>query len=326
MKRSKHHLTFESLEPRLEMAAPFFVTSPGLSVGLADRYRVDVPRNDELTIAVGIAQGPSPANLNVQITGPQGQSPVQTIPYPTPLGSWYTLNVPGTWTLSVTNEGDAQNPPGRPAEYTLSIYSNSKADANVVRLRTLVNQFETAGRGPGTISTGLNDPGGKSYGIYQFNTRDGVVQKFVAEYYPKEFAGLKAGTPKFDAVWRKLAKSHKEFADRQHAFAYDQYWKPIADRVNFSQLMYPGLALRSMALKNAVFSTAIQHGVSGGYSRVLEPAAKSLGPLLYNVDDSVILKAIYAQRKKVFPSNANRYDRELNAALTMLTQERVWKA
>ena len=50
-------------------------------------------------------------------------------------------------------------------------------------LGSLSSKYETGGRGPGTVSSGIGDAGGVSYGSYQMTSRPrgGTVARFVAE-------------------------------------------------------------------------------------------------------------------------------------------------
>ncbi len=50
-------------------------------------------------------------------------------------------------------------------------------------LGKLSEKFETSGRGPGTVSGGQGDPGGRSYGSYQMTSKPngGTVKRFVSQ-------------------------------------------------------------------------------------------------------------------------------------------------
>ncbi len=60
-------------------------------------------------------------------------------------------------------------------------------------LGSLSEQYESGGRGPGTVSLGRGDPGGVSYGTYQLSSTRGTVRQFVNEFYPTQFRGLVPG-------------------------------------------------------------------------------------------------------------------------------------
>jgi hypothetical protein len=56
---------------------------------------------------------------------------------------------------------------------------NAKHVIDIWQLGQTSAKHETGGRGSATISTGLGDHGGVSYGAYQLSTKMGTVQKFV---------------------------------------------------------------------------------------------------------------------------------------------------
>ena len=92
----------------------------------------------------------------------------------------------------------------RSAALTALLLAGSLA-AGEPELGKLSEKYESGGRGPGTVSTGVGDPGGVSYGTYQLASRVGRADEFVAKHYPDEFAGLKGGTAEFTAKWKALA-------------------------------------------------------------------------------------------------------------------------
>ncbi|MCG6283626.1 peptidoglycan-binding domain-containing protein, partial [Vibrio diabolicus] len=56
-------------------------------------------------------------------------------------------------------------------------------------------KYESAGRGPGVISTGRGDYGGASYGAYQMSSNMGIVQKFIQfSKFKERFYGLTPAT------------------------------------------------------------------------------------------------------------------------------------
>jgi len=60
-----------------------------------------------------------------------------------------------------------------------AIGNASDADTGA-RLGALSAEFESGGRGPGTVSSGKGDPGGVSYGIYQLSSKAGTVAGFLS--------------------------------------------------------------------------------------------------------------------------------------------------
>ena len=66
------------------------------------------------------------------------------------------------------------------------------AAATLWVLGSLSSKYETGGRGPGTVSSGIGDAGGVSYGSYQMTSRPrgGTVARFVAAPPSGGAAGL----------------------------------------------------------------------------------------------------------------------------------------
>jgi hypothetical protein len=98
------------------------------------------------------------------------------------------------------------------------------------QLGKLSEKYESGGRGPGTVSTGKGDPGGVSYGTYQLASKVGRADAFVKKYYPKEFEGLKGGTPEFTAKWKELAaKDPKALHANEHAYIQGDALRPAGE-------------------------------------------------------------------------------------------------
>jgi LysM repeat protein len=169
-------------------------------------------------------------------------------------------------------------------------------------LGSLSSKYETGGRGPGTVSSGLGDAGGVSYGSYQMTSRPGggTVARFVAHAafaWRDRFAGMNPGSPEFSARWRALAtEAPEDFFEAQHAFIKRTHFDPLVDKV----IAEDGLdvTLRSPALQDVVWSTAVQHGPNTpvvhraihklGGGAALEPADREC--------DRHLIIAIYAER------------------------------
>lgn len=111
--------------------------------------------------------------------------------------------------------------------------------------------------GPGTISTGRGDRGGKSYGTYQFASNLGIPAIFLKTMgYDDEFAGIKPYSTEFDQKWRELAKD-ETFEINQHLFIRNRYYL-----IQSTHLAVHGIHLESRgpAVRDMVWSTAVQFG------------------------------------------------------------------
>lgn len=195
-------------------------------------------------------------------------------------------------------------------------------------LGKLSEEFETSGRGPGTVSGGVGDPGGVSYGSYQLASKRNRPAEFLAaegSRWAGEFGSAKQGTDAFTAVWKDIARRERTaFHDAQHDYIKRTHYDVQVAKV----LAKTGVDLdkRSDAVRDAVWSTAVQHGPS---TDVIIVAMKGGAPT-----DRKLLEAIYAERGRVradgklarFPRAsaavragvAKRFERELKDALAML--------
>jgi len=196
----------------------------------------------------------------------------------------------------------------------------------------LSRRYEVGSRGPATISGGVGDPGGKSYGSWQLTSRPngGTMAEFLGEPgfpFAAEFAGLEPGSAAFDAAWIDLvARDKAGFEEVQRAFIQRTHYEPQRKK-----LLARGIdvAARSHALQDVLWSTAVQHRT--GAVPIFERAAEA-GP-----DDAAMIKAVYAERGRRRPDGvlahftkcsktvqdgvARRFVDEAEDALAMLAAE-----
>ncbi len=168
-------------------------------------------------------------------------------------------------------------------------------------LGRLSEKYESSGRGPGTVSGGGGDPGGVSYGCYQFTSKkDCTVKAFVSQDdfpWRAMFADLVPGTPNFSQAWKEIARRFpEEFRDVQHAYVKKNYFDKLAAKVKMDSGL--DVARRSRALQDAIWSTAVQHGPN---TTVVAKALRTLEQdgTLNTSDpdfDRKLIKAIYAER------------------------------
>ena len=126
-------------------------------------------------------------------------------------------------------------------------------------LGKLSEKYESGGRGPGTVSTGRGDPGGVSYGTYQLASKIGRADAFVKRYYPDEFKGLQGGTPEFTVRWKELAaKDTAGLRKNEHEYIKETHYDPQVKKLEAELKL--DLSKRSAALRDVVWSVAVQHG------------------------------------------------------------------
>ncbi len=200
-------------------------------------------------------------------------------------------------------------------------------------LGALSEKYESSGRGPATVSNGVGDPGGVSYGTYQLASKFGRADQFVRKYYPQEFKGLHGGTPEFTRKWKALAAADPAgLRQNEHRFIKQTHYDPQVKKLARDLML--DVNQRSAAFRDAVWSTAVQHGPN---TDVIVVAAKSLSADnrgLAQISDREFLRAIYAERGRKtaagklarfpgvadnwIPALTKRFQNELQDALDML--------
>ena len=169
------------------------------------------------------------------------------------------------------------------------------------KLGFVSKKYESGRSGPGTISTGRGDPGGKSYGSHQLASKTGTLQAYVrVSRYRDRLKRHKAASRAFDAEWRALAQQYEaEFAADQHAFIKSRHFDPV--RRHADKLGIP----RTMAIDEALFSIGVQHG---GAKKVVSRALISASDR-----ESVIVSKLYDSRRRYV--NGLRLSNSLKKAL-----------
>lgn len=163
----------------------------------------------------------------------------------------------------------------------------------------------TAGGNAGMISTPSGDRGGISYGSYQLATKTGTADAFVAspeaQRWVNEFRGLKAGTDQFSARWRAIAAREPDaFEAAQKAYIqrslYDSAVRKVAQATGYD------LNSASEAIRQVTYSTAVQHGSSGG-ARVMIEAVRRADQKSKRTDaaySAALINATYDRRTEIF--------------------------
>lgn len=139
-------------------------------------------------------------------------------------------------------------------------------------------QYESGGRGPGTINpylgTAQNDFGGASYGIYQFASymppvmgngrsrpsgKNSPVLQFIRNSnFASNFEGLTPGTDAFDTAWRNLSNQQSErFREEQHEYIKRKYYDVCIANVQRNGI---DLSIYGPGVQDLVWSTAVQLG------------------------------------------------------------------
>lgn len=165
-------------------------------------------------------------------------------------------------------------------------------------LGELSARYESRGN-VGTVSSGRGDPGGVSYGAYQFATNTGDAAAFVAspEFRPwaREFDNLRPGTEAFGNRWRAVAERDADaFREAQHAYVERTHYDPVVNRVD-RDTGY-NLDNASDAVRNATWSVSVQHGAA---ARILGDAVRRTDQALPRTDpgyEAMLIDNIYDRR------------------------------
>jgi len=198
-------------------------------------------------------------------------------------------------------------------------------DANKIldgSLGSISRKYESRGNA-GTISTGVGDPGGKSYGSYQLSSNKGVLQSFINQSgFKNEFDGLKIGSPAFDKKWKELAQKYPDqFAKEQHDFIKRTHFDPVAKEASKM-----GYDLSDKRIREALFSSSVQTSFSG--NKEILKNADPTGNTEEQINSLYMARKDYVARKGGLNSRTEqavmkRYDRERKDVLAMRNQDHI---
>jgi len=184
-------------------------------------------------------------------------------------------------------------------------------------LGSLSSKYEVGGRGPGTVSSGAGDAGGASYGSYQMTSRPngGTVTRFVGDPgfpWRDRFAGLTPGSAEFTARWKALAaEAPADFFKVQHDFIERTHYDPLVKKTADEDKL--DVRLRSNALRNVVWSTAVQHGPKTGVlHNAIGNVPQGTAPTAL---DGELIRAVYAERGRRGPDGSLVYFRRNSPAV-----------
>jgi hypothetical protein len=197
----------------------------------------------------------------------------------------------------------------------------------------------------GIAAVGYDRMGGTSYGRYQIASKTGTMDRFISFLSEKaaDFAerlkkagaadtGSKEG--QMPGVWKELAAEEPgRFAALQQEFISKTHFEPVLAKIKELTGLEPGSL--SAGVREAIFSTAVQHG-PGGAGRIIARALESAGPdklASENREEALeaernLVRDIYRNRSGRFASSGNqvreavqaRLNTEMNMVLDLLRQ------
>ncbi|MGY3264161.1 VgrG-related protein [Lysobacter sp. HA35] len=201
------------------------------------------------------------------------------------------------------------------------------------RLGLTSSRYESSGRGAGVISTGQGDAGGKSYGEYQLSSRAGTLQAYLAQSsYGPRFAGLKPGTPAFDAMWKRIAANEPGFAQDQHDFIGRTHYDAQLTRLREAGV---DLAAAGYAVHDMLWSTAVQYGaltlsivtkaLRTAFGATVDASTLTDAQIVAAVQDYKLahIDTLFAHSKPLWPGLRRRIGDEKRDLLRLADAERI---
>ncbi len=167
--------------------------------------------------------------------------------------------------------------------------------------------YYESGNNPGAVEAGV------AYGAYQMIPSNAYrIAVFATQNYPTGSTKAKIGKKlkkaykndgnscgtKFNTKWKKMGKKYrKPFFNLQYKFVKKNFYDAA---VSSWQGAVKGFKVKrySVALRNAIFSTAVQHGVSGSRSIFTEAMSRA-GGYSKKMGEQALIEAIYAERSRV---------------------------
>ncbi|WP_051261495.1 hypothetical protein [Desulfovibrio inopinatus] len=179
----------------------------------------------------------------------------------------------------------------------------------------------------GSQAIGYDPAGGTSYGRYQIASRPGSLRHFLhyAQTRAPDWAeqlstagpfNTGSRTGQLPTVWRALAKRHgARFDNLQHDFIMDSYYLPahnvLLQRTGFD------IEAQSPAIREAFFSTSVQHGAAGA-SDIFASALSQTRRTQSTYTDAALLSSVYKERKERITHGSSATQ---SAVLTRLVHE-----
>lgn len=178
---------------------------------------------------------------------------------------------------------------------------------------------ESGGRGVGFVSSGLRDPGGPSYGIHQLSSAYSMgafLRSPEGRQYAPAFAGMRPGTPAFNATYRAVtARDPEGMRNAQYNFYSRTHFQPVLEMARKA-----GFDVNNRGVQEALFSAAIQHSGRGNQSIIAAAARRGVGKTAEDqIKNLYTARANYVSQVNLAPdvqrSIQNRYAREVQNAL-----------
>jgi len=181
---------------------------------------------------------------------------------------------------------------------------------------------------------GYDGRGGTSYGTYQIASGVGTMGRFLnylESKAPDLASRLSTSGPAntggregaMASEWKSIASQHpKRFEALQHEFIGETHYQPALKSVTLST--GEDLSKRSQAVREVLWSTAVQHGPNGA-ADIFTSAVEKLQAKGQEKSDKALIEEVYAQRMTQFAGRGRlrvavttRLADEKESALAML--------
>lgn len=153
-----------------------------------------------------------------------------------------------------------------------------------------VSASEESRQGVYTISTGVGDNGGVSYGTHQLATENGSMARFLQSQEGQPFApafeGLQPGTNAFNARYLEVARANEEaFAKAQKDYIFRTHYAPMLNNVKRGSGF--DATNRGPAVHEMLYSTGVQYGAG---TSVINNALRGYDP--NSMSDADIIRRV----------------------------------
>lgn len=251
--------------------------------------------------------------------------------------------------LSTIARLTGQKLPGRqPAQADNQALPLDKAltrNPEVQGLGSLAALFESGDKGVAAI--GFDRTGGTSYGKFQISSRAGTMSRFLnylSEQEPAWAERLQKSGPAntgstkgaMPAEWAKIAAENPERFERlQTEFIRKDHYQPARDKIR--EMTGVDIEASKPALREALFSTAVQHGASGAariFNQAIDkflnkPEAGQTGAAGTKSFEQALVSEVYSKRQNQFGGSTEavrqsvrgRLNQEKNMVLAMLDKK-----
>lgn len=177
-------------------------------------------------------------------------------------------------------------------------------------------KYESGGKGPGVISGGKGDYGGKSYGTYQLSLNQKTLSNFVKQSaFRSELNTVDIANTEFDAIWKRIASEKTaEFKQDQHDFIEKTHFVPCLNKLSFLDVQNRGDAINEM-----IWSYSVQYGPGGGSKKIIRALN---GKNVQELSDADIIELCYNDRRNMVSSDFKSSPSQHGALKTRFENEK----